>query len=200
MNEPLSSLVERIDALLPQTQCQACHYAACKPYAEAIVYEQASMTLCAPGGVETLAAIATVLQRPYQALVDTVLNNERKPSLAVIDEALCIGCTKCIQACPVDAIIGAGKQMHVILQAECTGCELCLPPCPVDCITIHPLAAPTYDKEKARSRYDAKVKRLEKKSHEKQLKKPSLLAMKEALALASNKGSTSTSSDLGKPL
>lgn len=132
-------LAEKIDAILPQTQCGQCGYPGCKPYANAIANGEADINQCPPGGedgVKQLAELLGVEAKPLNAE-----NGEVKPrSVAVIDEVTCIGCTLCIQACPVDAIVGAAKQMHTILEKECTGCELCLPPCPVDCILMVPVA------------------------------------------------------------
>lgn len=131
-------VVEQVNSLLPQTQCGQCSYPGCRPYAEAIASGQAEINRCPPGGEATMLALADLLG------VDPVpLDAEKadKPKMvAVIDENTCIGCTLCIQACPVDAILGAAKQMHTIIEKECTGCELCLPPCPVDCITMVPIA------------------------------------------------------------
>ncbi len=127
---------ESINALLPQTQCQQCGYDACLPYAKALIAGEKDISLCAPGGEKTLLALAELLERdpePYRALV---LERYRAPSVAVIDESHCIGCMKCIQACPVDAIVGARKMMHTVLADRCTGCELCLLPCPTDCIQM----------------------------------------------------------------
>ncbi len=128
-------LVDHIDALLPQTQCGECNYDACRPYAEAISQGQAEINQCPPGGQFVIDQLANLLGRE-----SVPLNPEhgvyRPFRLAVIDEDQCIGCTKCIQACPVDAIIGATKQMHTVISEFCTGCELCLPPCPVDCIDL----------------------------------------------------------------
>jgi electron transport complex protein RnfB len=132
-------IVDKVDALLPQTQCGQCGYPGCKPYAEAIASGEAEINQCAPGGEVTIIALADLLGRePPLADVDRV---EKPPAaIAWIDEQACIGCTLCIQACPVDAILGAAKHMHTVIVAECTGCELCLPPCPVDCIHMHPVA------------------------------------------------------------
>lgn len=130
-------VAERIDQLLPQTQCGQCGYPGCKPYALAIAQGEVDINKCAPGGSDTIAALAELLGRdpiPMDASIE-----ERPPSVAVIVEADCIGCTLCIQACPVDAIVGATKQMHTVIASECTGCELCLPPCPVECIVMEPL-------------------------------------------------------------
>ncbi len=127
-------LVEKIDAILPQTQCGQCGFPGCKPYAEAIASGEADINLCPPGGADGVKRLAELLGVEPKALGEGM---EPKPkSVAVIDENTCIGCTLCIQACPVDAIVGAAKQMHVIVAAQCTGCELCLPPCPVDCISM----------------------------------------------------------------
>ena len=125
-------LVEQIDAILPQTQCGQCGYPGCRPYAEAIAEGEADINLCPPGGQEGVAKLADLLGREIKPLEV----EERPKQVAVIDEQLCIGCTLCIQACPVDAIVGAAKQLHVIIERQCTGCELCLPPCPVECISM----------------------------------------------------------------
>ncbi|SEJ08846.1 electron transport complex subunit RsxB [Pseudomonas sp. NFR16] len=130
------NLIQRIDALLPQTQCGKCGHPGCKPYAEGIANGEA-INKCPPGGDETIAAVARLLNVPIIAL-----DNDRGSApaqVAFIREAQCIGCTKCIQACPVDAIVGAAKLMHTVIVDECTGCDLCVAPCPVDCIELHPL-------------------------------------------------------------
>ena len=132
-------LVEKIDAMLPQTQCGQCGYPGCKPYATAIASGEADINQCPPGGdegVQKLAELLGVEAKPLNAE-----HGLPKPkSVAFIDEATCIGCTLCIQACPVDAILGAAKQMHTVIASECTGCELCVAPCPVDCISMQPIA------------------------------------------------------------
>ena len=128
-------VVDQIDQLLPQTQCAQCGYPGCRPYAEAIASGAADINQCPPGGETAINALADLLGLEAKALNPE--NGEDKPlTVAVIDEAVCIGCTLCIQACPVDAIVGASKQMHTVIAAECTGCDLCLPPCPVDCIEM----------------------------------------------------------------
>ena len=128
--------VRSIDALLPQTQCRRCGYDGCEPYAEAIAAGDA-INRCPPGGDAVIAALSLLTGRPAVPLDRT--HGEHMPfAIARIDEAWCIGCTLCIEACPVDAIIGAAKRMHTVLPALCTGCELCLPPCPVDCIDMAP--------------------------------------------------------------
>jgi electron transport complex protein RnfB len=128
-------VVDRINALLPQTQCGQCSYPGCKPYAEAIAGGEADINRCPPGGETVILALADLLGRDPLPLD----GEEKPPMIAVIDEQTCIGCTLCIQACPVDAILGAAKQMHTVITVECTGCELCLPPCPVDCIDMVPI-------------------------------------------------------------
>ncbi len=131
-------LVEKIDAILPQTQCGQCGFPGCRPYAEAIAKGEADINLCPPGGEEGVKKLAELLGVEPKPLDES--HGVQKPkSVAFIDESLCIGCTLCIQACPVDAILGAAKQMHTIIAAECTGCELCVAPCPVDCISMVPL-------------------------------------------------------------
>ena len=130
-------VADQIDALLPQTQCAQCGYPGCRPYAEAIAAGEAEINQCPPGGEAGIRALADLLGREAKPLNPD--NGEEKPRVvAVIDEQACIGCTLCIQACPVDAILGAARQMHTVIESECTGCDLCLPPCPVDCIEMRP--------------------------------------------------------------
>ncbi|WP_338724573.1 electron transport complex subunit RsxB [Pseudomonas tolaasii] len=131
------NLIQRIDALLPQTQCGKCGHPGCKPYAEGIALGEA-INKCPPGGEETIAGLAQLLRVPVLDL-DTS-RGEAPAQVAYIREAECIGCTKCIQACPVDAIVGAAKLMHTVIMYECTGCDLCVAPCPVDCIEMRPAA------------------------------------------------------------
>jgi electron transport complex protein RnfB len=130
-------LIERIDSILPQTQCRQCGFLGCMPYAEAIAAGSASINQCPPGGeagIQQLADLLGINPIPLNAA-----NGVTKPkAAALIDEQDCIGCTLCIDACPVDAIVGAAKQMHTVIEIECTGCELCLAPCPVDCIRMTP--------------------------------------------------------------
>lgn len=133
MNAPATITVTEIDSLLPQTQCGKCGQPGCRPYARAII-EGEAINRCPPGGERTVRALAALLDRPVIPLEAEA----ETPKAAVIREAECIGCTKCIQACPVDAILGAAQQMHTVIEAECTGCELCVAPCPVDCIDIIP--------------------------------------------------------------
>ncbi|PCJ31368.1 MAG: electron transport complex subunit RsxB [Gammaproteobacteria bacterium] len=128
-------IAEQIDKLLPQTQCGQCSFPGCKPYAEAIASGEADINRCPPGGEATIHALADLLEVEFKPLDDEV-GVEKPKTLAVIVEDRCIGCTLCIQACPVDAILGAAKQMHTVITDECTGCELCVAPCPVDCIDM----------------------------------------------------------------
>ncbi|MHB1239470.1 MAG: RnfABCDGE type electron transport complex subunit B, partial [Gammaproteobacteria bacterium] len=137
-----TTLVERIEAVLPQTQCQRCGYPACRPYAEAVARGERDLNRCAPGGDATIRALARLLGRSPRPL-DPEVGNAAPAARAVIDEGPCIGCTLCIQACPVDAIVGAPGLMHTVLAQICTGCELCVAPCPVDCIAIVPATEPS---------------------------------------------------------
>jgi electron transport complex protein RnfB len=178
------SLIQRIDALLPQTQCGKCGHPGCKPYAEGIASGE-SINKCPPGGDETIAALARLLSVPVLQL-DTE-RGSAPPQVAFIREAECIGCTKCIQACPVDAIVGAAKLMHTVIVDECTGCDLCVAPCPVDCIDMLPLPSATvvpivgglaFDEAQrvaraakrghARQRFEARNARLEREEQQRQ--------------------------------
>ncbi|WP_174989698.1 electron transport complex subunit RsxB, partial [Burkholderia lata] len=132
------TLADRIEDLLPQTQCTKCGYNGCRPYAEAIAAGDASYNQCPPGGAEGIARLSSLLGKPVIPL-NPVNGSEHPRAVAFIDESLCIGCTLCMQACPVDAIVGAPKQMHTIIESLCTGCDLCVPPCPVDCIAMLPV-------------------------------------------------------------
>ncbi len=131
-------LVEKIESLLPQTQCAQCGFPGCKPYAQAIVKDEADINQCPPGGEETVIALANLLGKEPKPL-NSQFGEHKPKSVAVIIEADCIGCAKCIPACPVDAILGANKFMHTVIASECTGCELCISPCPVDCIVMQPV-------------------------------------------------------------
>ncbi|MFM0127323.1 electron transport complex subunit RsxB [Paraburkholderia sediminicola] len=134
------TLADRIEDLLPQTQCTKCGYPACRPYAEAVAHGEANYNQCPPGGAEGIARLAALLGKPVIPL-NSANGVERPRPLAVIDEQVCIGCTLCMQACPVDAIVGAPKQMHTVIAELCTGCDLCVPPCPVDCIAMPPVTS-----------------------------------------------------------
>ena len=167
------SLADQLEDLLPQTQCTKCGYAGCRPYAEAMAAGEAGINQCPPGGIEGVARLASFLNRPIIP-INPVNGIERPRPVAFIDEALCIGCTLCIQACPVDAILGATKQMHTILPSLCTGCDLCVAPCPVDCITMMPVtgertgwsAWSQKDADAARARHDFRAMRLQRERAE----------------------------------
>ncbi len=161
------TLADRIEDLLPQTQCTKCGYDGCRPYAEAVAAGTASYNQCPPGGAEGVARLAGLLGKPVIP-INPVNGVERPRPVAFIDESLCIGCTLCMQACPVDAIVGAPKQMHTVVTALCTGCDLCVPPCPVDCIAMIPVTgnATGWDAwtqqqaDAARVRHDRRLARL----------------------------------------
>ena len=173
-----------IDALLPQTQCTRCGYQGCRPYAEAIAGGEAKINQCPPGGAATIADLAALLRR--EALPLNPANGAEGPALvALIDEAACIGCVKCLPPCPVDAIIGARKQMHTVIVELCTGCELCIAPCPVDCISMVPRtsladapAAP--GSEANRKRFRAHNERIARRSRE----RDALVASRKQMAMA----------------
>jgi Na+-translocating ferredoxin:NAD+ oxidoreductase subunit B len=159
----MDSLADRIDALLPQTQCRQCGYSGCLPYAEAIAAGHADLNRCPPGGLETLRALSELTGFPVKPLEGI----HKPPAVARIDEPACIGCTLCIRACPVDAIVGATNVMHTVIAAECSGCELCLPACPVDCIAMVETGEPTTHRDRLRRaahykrRFMAREERLE---------------------------------------
>ena len=164
-------LVDKIDAILPQTQCGKCGYAGCRPYAEAIASGEADINRCPPGGEEGIRELAALLGVKFKPFGEDVVLKPR--SVAFIDENLCIGCTLCTQACPVDAIAGASKLMHTILAPLCTGCELCVAPCPVDCISMAPLPQQVLSREEkraaaraARERHEFHVERIERDKRE----------------------------------
>jgi electron transport complex protein RnfB len=168
-----ASLADQIEDLLPQTQCTKCGYPACRPYAEAIASGAAEHNQCPPGGAEGVARLARLLGKPVIAL-NPANGIERPRPMAVIDESLCIGCTLCIQACPVDAIVGAAKQMHTVVAGLCTGCDLCVAPCPVDCISMVDVtpgktgwdAWSEQQAEAARARHDFRAFRLRREKEE----------------------------------
>ncbi|ASQ47377.1 RnfABCDGE type electron transport complex subunit B [Legionella clemsonensis] len=160
--------VKTIDELLPQTQCKECGYGGCLPYAEALAQGIAPINRCPPGGETTVKALGELLGVDATPYLAEAKLNRRAPTVALIRETECIGCTKCIQACPVDAIVGSGKLMHSIISHECTGCGLCIEPCPVDCIELVSVAESTYDKKRARERFNARQARLLREEQEKQ--------------------------------
>ena len=170
MTKPLA---DQLEDLLPQTQCTKCGYPACRPYAEAMARGEAEINQCPPGGMEGVRRLAAATGR--QVIPINPANGlERPRPVAFIDESLCIGCTLCIQACPVDAILGAAKQMHTILPSLCTGCDLCVAPCPVDCIAMVPVTGELTgwdawsqdDADAARDRHDFRSTRLQRERDE----------------------------------
>jgi electron transport complex protein RnfB len=162
--------VDKIDALLPQTQCTQCGYPSCRRYAEAIALGEAGINQCPPGGEAGIRKLATLLGRDAKPL--NPANGVERPRLvAIIDEARCIGCTLCIQACPVDAIVGAAKLMHTVVTELCSGCDLCVPPCPVDCIEMFPATGDdaiwgAARADAARERFERRQARLERETKE----------------------------------
>jgi electron transport complex protein RnfB len=176
---------DAIDALLPQTQCTRCGYPNCRGYAEAIVRGEADINQCPPGGTETILALSELTGRPVSPLnKDNGL--EHAPKVAFIDEERCIGCTRCLPPCPVDAIVGARQRMHTVIAEQCTGCELCVAPCPVDCIIMIPLLASPLPSltlpaaEVSRARYEAHLARISRRAAE----RAALLAAKKRGARA----------------
>ncbi len=129
-------IIEKINNLLPQTQCAQCGYPGCKPYATAISKNEADINRCPPGGQQTIDNLAELLNLPNKALAEDLPIANNTPKVAKINEAECIGCLLCIKACPVDAIVGANKLMHTVITDQCTGCDLCIPPCPMNCISM----------------------------------------------------------------
>ncbi|HWU84998.1 MAG TPA: electron transport complex subunit RsxB [Rhodocyclaceae bacterium] len=165
-------LTARIDAVLPQTQCTKCGYDGCRPYAAALARGEADINQCPPGGDAGIHVLADLLGRPYKLL--NPANGVEQPRLvAVIDEPVCIGCTLCIQACPVDAIIGAAKLMHTVVPELCSGCDLCVAPCPVDCISMQPVPPEELQRDRTeqwREQHAFHLFRLERAKWEKQNK------------------------------
>ena len=182
--EPNAPLVEAIDEWLPQTQCTQCGYPRCLEYAGAVADGGADINQCPPGGDIAIRGLARLLDREPKPL-NTDFGVHKPRTVVRIDEPLCIGCTLCIQACPVDAIVGAGKRMHTVIEAECTGCELCLPACPVDCIDLLPAPAhrrptppdqrwpdyPPEQSDRARRRTQARLERLDRREKAHRLEK-----------------------------
>jgi electron transport complex protein RnfB len=183
------TLIDQINALLPQTQCGQCSFHGCRPYAEAIASGVADINQCPPGGDEGIRDLADLLGVPSKPL-NTAFGLHKPSSVAFIIEEDCIGCVKCIAACPVDAIVGAAKFMHTVIASECTGCELCIAPCPVDCIIMQPASINNIELSRgqksaqAKRRYDARCLRKEKEQVEKseraKKKKQALLKMQSA--------------------
>ncbi|MDQ7090947.1 MAG: RnfABCDGE type electron transport complex subunit B [Methylococcales bacterium] len=175
-------LTKQISDVLPQTHCTRCGYSGCEPYAHALANNKAEINQCPPGGDKTIQSLAALLNKVVKPL-NPKFGEYQPPHVALIVEQDCIGCAKCLTACPVDAILGASKMMHTIISEECTGCDLCIPPCPVDCIVIE-VTDNVYNKTLAKQRYQAKQHRLlvlqnEKKERANQ-KKAALKAMMQA--------------------
>ena len=181
----MSSLAERTNDALPQTLCTRCGYPDCKAYAQAIAQENAPINQCPPGGMEGIAVLARITNRAPLPL-NPEHGVEGPMTVAVIDEAWCIGCTLCIKACPTDAILGSNKVMHTVIESVCTGCDLCLPVCPVDCIEMVPVSGEqtgwaawsTELASQARQRYEARQKRRAIEEHEHATKMEAKAAMK----------------------
>jgi electron transport complex protein RnfB len=189
------TLADPIEDVLPQTQCTKCGYAACRPYAEAIAIGAADINQCPPGGIEGVRRLAAVTGRAVIP-INPVNGIERPRPVAYIDEELCIGCTLCIQACPVDAIVGAAKQMHTVVPSLCTGCDLCVAPCPVDCIVMYPVtedltgwdAWSQQQADAARARHDLRSARLlrERDENDARLAAKAVAKMRDVTAEATN--------------
>jgi electron transport complex protein RnfB len=189
------TLADLIEDVLPQTQCTKCGYPACRPYAEAIANGEADINQCPPGGLEGVRRIAAITGRAVIP-INPVNGFERPRPVAFIDEQLCIGCTLCIQACPVDAIVGASKQMHTIVPTLCTGCDLCVAPCPVDCIVMYPVtdertgwdAWSQQQADEARDRHDFRTLRLqrEREENDARLAAKAVVKMREVTAEETN--------------
>ncbi len=171
--------VDRIDALLPQTQCMRCGYDGCRPYAQALADDQVPINRCPPGGSALIGALAVLLGREVLPL-DPACGSDTDPGVAWIDEAACIGCARCLPPCPVDAIIGARRQLHTVFERACTGCELCIASCPVDCIVMRPRAAADQAPAPAdnRRRYETHRSRVERSAQE----RAALLAERKRIA------------------
>ena len=187
MNHPVhasnpEALEQRINDALPQTQCTQCGYNGCAPYAHAIAFERAPINQCPPGGATGIAELARITGQPVIAL-NPANGIEQPLRVAYIVEDECIGCTKCIQACPVDAIVGAAKLMHTVIADRCTGCELCVPPCPVDCIQMPVAANPDWTRERAhaaRKQYQFREQRLKREKTEREQRRHQKLEHKHA--------------------
>ena len=178
------ALVEMLDAALPQTQCRRCGYDGCRPYAEAVA-AGAALNRCPPGGEPVIAALAALTGRP-KAPLDPACGVPGPLLVARVDETACIGCTLCIDACPVDAIVGAAKRMHAVLPALCSGCELCVTPCPVDCIRMLPAGREwsAEDARAARLRYVARRRRLAARTHQGAVVDEARMQRRQAVAAA----------------
>jgi len=186
---PDTSLIDQINAILPQTQCRQCGFEGCRPYAVAIASGSADINQCPPGGNEGIITLASLLDLNPKPL-NPQFGQHKAKAVAFIIEQDCIGCVKCILACPVDAILGAAKQMHTVISAECTGCELCIAPCPVDCIVLLPQTPKDgisqYElAQHAKQRYEARCIRKEQEVSEKAERAKQKRAALEKMKLAS---------------
>ena len=185
----LDDMTEKINSILPQTQCGKCDFSGCKPYANAIVEGKADINQCPPGGKTGILKIAHLLKVEYKPLNES--HGVSKPrEIAIIEEDRCIGCTLCILACPVDAILGASKSMHTVISEECTGCELCIEPCPVDCIKMETPNSEDDESKKAkrsaiaRSRYEFKQQRILREKNDAKANRATNAEKKQAIAEA----------------
>lgn len=192
-------LVEKIDAVLPQTQCTKCGYDGCRPYAEAIARGEADINQCPPGGDHGIHVLADLLGKEYKPL-NPAHGVEQPRMVAFIDEPICIGCTLCIQACPVDAIVGAAKLMHTIVPELCSGCDLCVAPCPVDCISMQPVTAEELARDRSeqwRSQHEFLLFRQQRSKEEKERKSATTTASSSAAAAGAKE--TAASSPITAP-
>ncbi len=189
--------IDSIESVLAQTQCRLCEYEDCRAYATAIAQNQEQIDRCLPGGEKTLYALAKLTQQDPEPYLKHINNHTKPIKLAIVREEECIGCTKCLQACPVDAIIGSSKQMHTVIADACNGCELCIPPCPVDCIdtAAHPqYQSPHELADSSKQRYQRKQQREQQRKTKETFKKNSLDARKAMIQAALERVKTRDSS------
>jgi electron transport complex protein RnfB len=193
----MSELIDKINSILPQTQCTRCGYPSCKDYATAIAEEKADINQCPPGGNEGITLLANMLDKEVKPLNPE--NGKIEPRrLAIIEEEACIGCTLCIKACPVDAIIGANKMMHTIIASECTGCDLCIPACPVDCIKVVPDPDQIWSMER-RNRAQSRFEQHQLRRENEQKARDARLAMQTQLLKKARAASDDNSTKEEKP-
>ncbi|TXI91490.1 MAG: RnfABCDGE type electron transport complex subunit B [Neisseriales bacterium] len=193
----MSELIDKINSILPQTQCTRCGYPSCKDYATAIAEEKADINQCPPGGNEGITLLANMLDKEVKPLNPE--NGKIEPRrLAIIEEEACIGCTLCIKACPVDAIIGANKMMHTVITSECTGCDLCIPACPVDCIKVVPDPDQIWSMER-RNRAQSRFEQHQLRRENEQKARDARLAMQTQLLKKARAASDDNSTKEEKP-
>lgn len=193
----MSELIDKINSILPQTQCTRCGYPSCKDYATAIAEEKADINQCPPGGNEGITLLANILDKEVKPLNPE--NGKIEPRrLAIIEEEACIGCTLCIKACPVDAIIGANKMMHTVIASECTGCDLCIPACPVDCIKVVPDPDQIWSMER-RNRAQSRFEQHQLRRENEQKARDARLAMQTQLLKKARAASDDNSTKEEKP-